>query len=82
MTDLEKFVELYRSFGIECKVNKIITLVEDDRVNHNCSVIKLNASGYSDEESTLSDKIIGYDGFYSEVVFDKEGKFIYQGIWE
>lgn len=26
MTDLEKFVELYRSFGIECKVNHFESL--------------------------------------------------------
>lgn len=74
MTDLEKFVELYRSFGIECKV------VEYERIKR----ILLNSgskyiTGNLDDD-TKSEKFDGHAG--SEVMFDLTGKFIQQGFWE
>lgn len=70
MTDLKKTIDLYRGFGIECKVNK-------DEKGFN---IMLN--GY-DEDSTDSDKFKdSYGGFYSVLFFDEHEKFIKQGFWE
>jgi len=73
-TDLEKFVELYRSFGIECKINS-----EDDRQIINlCS----EDDDGEDRNGTVSPKLIGHYGFFSKVSFDIYGKFVSQGFWE
>jgi hypothetical protein len=74
MSDLEKFVQLYKDFGIECQVN----------VKDNKQIIYLNGgSGYgTGYKDTDSDKFHGYAGFYSDVEFDMSGKFIMQGFWE
>jgi len=73
VSDVERFIELYKSFGIECVVNK-----ESD-----FNFIHLCVSDFPfDEKSTLSDKIIGYSDFFSTVRFDKEGNFINQGFYE
>ena len=74
MTDLEKFVQLYKDLCIDCKIN---TIKEEQ-------VIYLNggsgsSTGYND---TDSEKFDGYVGFYSDVRFDLSGKFIMQGFWE
>lgn len=74
MTDLENFISLYKTFGIECQVN----IIEDKQV------IFLNGgSGYgTGYNNTDSNKFDGYGGFYSKVIFDLSGKFIMQGFWE
>ena len=69
MTDLEKFIDTYRQFGIDVK-----TYEEDSK-------IKVTLNGWNDN-STESDKFDGYQGFYSELEFTKEGKFLRQGFWE
>jgi len=71
MTDLERFVDLYRSFEIECRVNKKDFGFE----------IALNSSNFRDEE-TSSIKFDGYPSFFSTVQFDHDGKFVTQGFWE
>ena len=70
MTDLEKFIDTYKQFGIDIKFDekdgiKIITL-----------------GGCWEDSDTHSDKFIGYSGFYSQLEFDKNGKFLNQGFWE
>lgn len=72
MTDLEKFIDTYKQFGIEVKV------VENEKLNLE---VKLRLS-YDDNFATESDKFDGYSGFYSDLEFTKEGKFIRQGFWE
>ena len=73
-TDLEKFVELYRSFDIECKVN-----IFDDRQTINlCG----DEEDEEDRDGTVSPKLIGHFHFYSNVCFDVHGKFVSQGFWE
>lgn len=67
MSDLERFVELYRSFGIELEANK------DAAIQH--LVVLL-------EPEDRTEKLWGYSGFYSVVAFDQDGKFLYQGFWE
>jgi len=64
MTDLEKFVELYKSFGIELEV-------------------KTEGTHYTIMMEANDDpKLEGYSTFYSDVTFDIDGKFLYQGFWE
>lgn len=74
MTDLEKFVELYKSFGIECIVN--------DNKDGN-KIIYLGESIYSGiaDKATAYEKLYGYS-CYSEVVFDSNGCFLEQGFWQ
>lgn len=76
LTDLENFTELYKSFGIEC-----VIIQKDDHQVINIGDLD---NGYGDgKEGTYSDKFTGgYPGFYSEVKFDKKGKFINQSFRE
>lgn len=69
-TDLEKYVELYRCFGIEC----IVECNEE----HMTSVITLG----TDSHSTCSDKFNGYTDFFTSISFDENGKFKGQGFYE
>jgi hypothetical protein len=86
-TDLEKFVELYRGFGIECKVNEVEVgeygYLEGFSADQKLKVIALQNSeirSASDGTTTFSEKIVG--NAYTKLVFSNEGKFIEQGIWE
>ena len=75
MTDLEKFIELYRSFGIECKV------YEED--GFQVIDLKKAADFHRDTyNATVSEKFKGDDYFYSNVLFDMQGNFVQQGFWE
>lgn len=69
MTDLEKFIDTYSQFEIEVKTYK-----DGDK-------IRVDLNGYG-ESSTNSDKFDGYGGFYSDLEFTEEGKFIRQGFYE
>jgi hypothetical protein len=73
MTDLERFVELYRSFGIECKVTQF------PKQEGQFIVMR---EAYGVKEVTESKKLDGHLGFYSDVQFDENGKFLRQGFWE
>lgn len=79
MTDLEKFVDLYKSFGIECKV---IVREEFDFNSAHGPHKAICLGGMGSEEDTISDKLVGYSGFGAEVIFDMGGKFIEQGFYE
>ena len=69
MTDLEKFIDTYKQFGIEIKT------YENTKGN-----IEINLNGWN-ETPTESDRFDGYSGFFSELEFTKEGKFLKQGFW-
>ena len=82
MTDLQSFIELYSKFGITCVVNQCPNTgnsfivfcpeyysLDLNEWNGNCS-------------PTKTDKIEGFNGFYSQIDFDKDGKFVGQGFWE
>ena len=69
MTDLKKTIKLYKGFGIDCKVQNV---VEGFRIT----------LGGDEDESTESDKLDGYGGFYSILFFDLNEKFTRQGFWE
>lgn len=78
-TDLEKFVELYRGFGIECKVNEENGSSADQKIKTITIETPFN-SHIVNSGQTISDKIVG--NAYTKLVFSNEGKFIEQGIWE
>lgn len=64
MTDLQRFIDLYKSVGIDLKPEKI----RDQYVIH--------------LESGSNEKLEGYTFFYSNIYFDKNGKFLSQGFYE
>lgn len=68
ITDLDKFLRLYKSIGINLDLD-----VKSDKEKPQI-VLKL--------EQGEHDKFGGYYGFCSEIVFDKNGKFIQQNFWE
>jgi hypothetical protein len=73
MTDLERFIELYASVGIPLQPEAAMypRFVPKDEADQ---MLYLTA----DE----TPKVIGYSQFYTWLRFDKEGKFIEQGIYE
>jgi len=71
-TDLEKFKELYKSLGIELVVSETEDVL----------VVKIGTDLHRDNDLTVSEKFTGWNGFYSDIQFTKEGKFISQGFWE
>jgi hypothetical protein len=82
MTHLEKFVALYKEFGINCKINSFYYSAEDGCTSY---IILCNESfSYKDNKNrcTKSSKFDGYSSSYSEICFDKDGNFIGQGFWE
>lgn len=74
-SDLEKFIELYRSVGIELE-----PVVNEQKKGYGYQYLKLIYDNYVDASSTK--KTVGYGGFYTCLYFDESGKFIQQGIWE
>lgn len=64
MTDLERFLDTYKQFGVELKTE------END--NGNISIF-LHSKTYIFD---------GYFGFFSDLEFTKDGKFLRQGFWE
>ena len=70
MTDLERFKELYLSFGITLKEEPDTSSI----ANPGDVVIWIDEGD--------SPMLVGYMGFCSGVFFDAHGKFIKQGFWE
>ena len=77
MTDLEKFIELYKSIGIELGVN-----INSENNNQEILLSEGTYSFSDGKKGTISEKLKGYMGFYSSIEFDLNGKFIEQGFWE
>lgn len=71
MTDLEKFIQLYKDFGIT-----IVPINNDEPIKGSKWQTKITLM--EDENP----KLVGYFGFHSDIYFDKDGKFIEQGFWE
>jgi hypothetical protein len=72
MTDLQKFIELYKSLGVELIVN-----IDFEKEKQH---VILHEGTYADE--TMTTGFDGYTGFYSQIKFDIDGKFLKQGFWE
>lgn len=73
MNDIDRFVELYRSVGIEISPAPIDASwrpPEDLRRT-------VLASGATQRTGICADRQMGY-----ELYFDEHGKFVGQGIWE
>lgn len=89
-TDIEKFIELYKSFGVNCVVNKDNTMqyIILHESNHPHETIKLgNRSNFTIGQdkfgaATISKKFGGYSDFFTQIEFDLNGKFIGQYFYE
>lgn len=68
MTDLQRFIEMYKSFGIELKPKPTY------KTSDGSMTIEMEQGSHP--------KFGGYRGFSSTVDFDKDGKFIQQEFWE
>ena len=77
MTDLEKFVDLYKSFGIECKIS-----LQDFSVNAVYVIRLIHPAHNPEPDDTSCDKFEGYNGHHTDVTFSLKGKFLKQGFWE
>lgn len=64
MTDRDKFVELYKSVGIDLEIHE----------THSGSFLELQEGDHK--------SFTGYSGFGSQIMFDKDGKFVEQSFWE
>lgn len=73
MTDLEKFIDTYKQFGIDIKTNE-----EEGKIK----IYLGDVFGAKKSIITTSNKFEGYSGFCSILLFTQEGKFISQGFWE
>jgi hypothetical protein len=78
MSDIEKFLRLYSELGVDLKVKteedgaKTITIIAEDS----------DDDMWHDPYDNGSDKFFGYTGFYTDITFDKDGKFTGQGFFE
>jgi hypothetical protein len=70
MSDLNNFISLYKSFGINCKVKNNLSNGYNYVVFHD-----------GDDDSTWSDKFSGCKNIYTIIVFDIDGKFLWQEFW-
>ncbi len=70
-SDLEKFVMLYKSWGIDLLVG--IEETEEGTFQGIYSVVI---------EAHTHARLEGYGGFFTKLTFDEHGRFEKQGIWE
>ena len=78
-TDLLSFTQLYKRFGIECKIEGPDEVEGDQGY---LIVLLANDSWISLDEATMDKRITGYNGFHTRIMFDKNGKFEEQEIVE
>jgi hypothetical protein len=71
-TDLLAFTNLYKRFGIECRISDC---------DEGFKVVLLTSGSYPVAIYTMDERIHGFKGCTSGIVFDKEGNFLKQGIW-
>lgn len=76
MRDVDAFVDLYKRFGVNLKVERYPS---DWKIPNGYYIVLSNS--YLDSASP-SDKFTGYMGFYSVVQFDAEGRFVEQAFAE
>lgn len=67
MTDLEKFIELYHSVGVDYEIE----------YNEQLKITILSLI----PNFKIDSKIDGDECCYSTITFDKDGKFVMQGFW-
>ena len=76
MKDIDKYIDLFKQTGVGYKVedfdaykNEYDEEIEDEVTQ----AIVLNVG---------ENNIVGYSSFYTEILFDKDGKFIRIGLYE
>lgn len=72
-SDLDKFIELYASVGIELRP-EVVNREDGILPNARMKLVLV--------EHTTDPRVIGYNQFITEIYFDEAGKFVGQGIWE
>lgn len=70
MTDLERFIELYKSVGIELEAERTIR----DNGTLSFDVLTLVAQ--------VTPKVGGYRDFLTQILFNIDGSFYGQDVWE
>lgn len=80
-TDLLAFTNLYKRFGIECKIEDVS---KDGKVTGYAIILSVNEDRWHDRDTivTTNEKITGYNGFYTSISFDENGQFKGQEIIE
>lgn len=83
MTDLEKFIDLYKSLGIELEA-KPSEDCSPEYIDEEEDVFCLELGyTFNNRDKKVDDRLLnGYGGFYSTIHFDANGKFIKQSFWE
>lgn len=82
-SDLYEFIKLYKRFDIELRIGSFELTKGCGECVYQIQMVESGTAAYhADEYKTESEKFDGYNGFYSEVHFDNDGKFIRQGFWE
>ncbi len=89
-SDLFEFVKLYKRFVIELRIGAFELTKRRGEYAKLCGEYVYQIQMVSsdslmvsmDDHKTENEKFDGYAGFYSEVHFDNNGKFIRQGFWE
>ena len=81
MTDMERFIEVYASVGIT------LTPREPWRggassMGHQWLAIYSDVMGEPMPHPSLAAKVESYGGFYTAIVFDQNGAFVKQLIYE
>ena len=80
MTDLEKFIDLYKSLGVELKVENENPKGDND--DEEGFLFLILGDYYSIDNEPNPKLMHGYGGFHSIIHFDANGKFIKQSFWE
>jgi hypothetical protein len=76
-SDMQKFIDLYHSVGIELEA--VIYNPDSGKAQFGYQFLKLISVGVYDDKNEL---IQGYNDFFTDIWFDKTGKFLVQCIWE
>ena len=74
MTDLEIFIEIYKSIGIE------LHIIETNDTKELCFGFKDRFLPNDDMDT--HEKFGGFQGFYTQIVFNLDGEFLQQNFWE
>lgn len=79
-TDLLAFTQLYKRFGIECKIEHF-----KDNKKHGGDIFSIELTGETKHnatpEQTVSDKLNGVQVCHTSILFDSNGKFLEQGFY-
>lgn len=74
MTDLQRFRRTYNSVGM-------LYAVVEDRESGN-TIMYIGDHYYETGVFSRTDKLEGYSGFHTRIIFNSEGSFLRQGFWE